>query len=356
MKQDIKKIDPNFLSASVLAEKYEWYDIESSPIVVSGLAVHGEGVYQRMPEETAAKVSDSVHDLNWHTAGGSVRFKTDSDEIAVRVESRFDVLMSHMPLTGSSGVDVYMNGRFEGAIRPEDGKAGWFEGMLPNPYGLAEFELNLPLYNGICHMLIGIRKGALLEAPKAYTYEKPIVYYGSSITQGGCASRPGNSYQGHLTRWLDAEQYNLGFSGSARGEMAMAEYIAGLEMTAFVMDYDHNVRSAAELKEHHAPFFKKIREAHPDLPILLVTRPDQDKTEYKVYWEENFTQKSRDVIYETYQEAVASGDDKVRFLDGYDLYGDKDRDACSVDGCHPNDLGFYRMAEAMYPILKEMLK
>ena len=213
-------------------------------------------------------------------------------------------------------------------------------------------ECFLPLYNGITKMEIGIEDNAeIAEAPEQKF--KPVCFYGSSITQGGCACTPGNNYTAMLARWLDFPQRNLGFSGSGRGEEIVARYISMLDLAAFVMDYDHNAPSIEHLENTHKRFFEIIREAQPELPIIFVSKPDFDPSP-------KVNADRRAVIYKTYSEAVAAGDKKVWFVDGETMFGPyeklNDRRACTVDGCHPNDLGFYRMADTIYPVLKEALE
>jgi lysophospholipase L1-like esterase len=134
----------------------------------------------------------------------------------------------------------------------------------------------------------------------------------------------------------------------------MAEYISGLDMKAFVLDYDHNAPSVEHLQETHYPFYEIIRKAQPDLPILMLSKPDFDGRYTEYGFEMN--RKRRAVIEETLRRALENGDQKIRFIDGETFFGDSDRDSCTVDGCHPNDLGFFRMAEKVIPVLKEMLK
>ena len=198
-------------------------------------------------------------------------------------------------------------------------------------------------------MELGFMPESSIEPTTKYEIPKPILFYGSSITQGGCASRPGNAYTHFLGRAVDAEIINLGFSGNGRGEIIMAEQIASLDLSVFVMDYDHNAPDAEYLKATHEPFFKYIRERHPQLPVIFVSKPDIDN---------DITNASirKGIIYETYKNALENGDKNVWFVDGFKLFGDNNRDACTVDGCHPNDLGFYRMAETILPALKEALK
>ena len=350
MRFDISLVDANFLKGSALsAEEFEWRNVQSQPFEIRGLAVAEGERFVRLPVEELPKYSEGVQLLSYHTAGGRVRFRTDSARVAVRVKSLNAGAMSHMPLTGSAGVDIYKNGAFAASVRPATGDGGWYEGVYTSPGKMAQYEVNMPLYNGLTAMLIGLTPGAKLLAPEPYRYDKPIVYYGSSITQGGCASRPGNSYQGFLSRWLNADQINLGFSGNGRGEAEMAQYIAGLEMSAFVLDYDHNAPSAEHLERTHEAFFKIIRERHPLLPVVFVSKPDFDLDPVT-------NAPRREIIYRTYENARKNGDKHVYFVDGQTLFGEGDRDACTVDGCHPNDLGFYRMAQAIYPALKAGLE
>ncbi len=195
---------------------------------------------------------------------------------------------------------------------------------------------------------MGFRAESEVRAPSEYRLPLPFVTYGSSITQGGCASRPGNSNQGQLSRWLDSDYQNLGFSGSARGEPAMAEYIAGLDMSAFVLDYDHNAPDPDHLAKTHEPFFRAVRSKNPGLPVIMVSKPDFDNNPAD-------SAARRDIIRGTYENAVRAGDRQVWFVDGESLFGPEDRWACTVDTVHPNVLGFYRMAKGIYPALREAL-
>lgn len=347
---NIGKIDPNFLSGSKFSsEDYTWHSALEAPFEIRGLAVCDGEDFFRVPTEIAEATSAGVAELAKHTAGGRIRFKTNSAKIALRIHSRHKFFMPHMPLTGISGVDIYQNGVFAGSVRPEAPDGDWFEGFITKSNAEADIEINLPLYNGVTAVLIGLENGATCLPPRKYTFDKPVVYYGSSITQGGCASRPGNSYQGFISRWLDSDHVNLGFSGNGRGEESMANFIASIDMCAFVMDYDHNAPSAEHLTNTHERLFKIVRQAHPDIPVIIITKPDVEKDPVNV-------PARREVIYKTYINAVDAGDKNVWFIDGKTLFGEKDRDACTVDGCHPNDLGFYRMAAVIYPVLKKALK
>lgn len=365
---DITKIDPNFKASALPHDDIIWYDALDPRFSLHGLYQTREtGRYIRLPLEWADdnNVSEGLRHLMFHTAGGRIRFATDSPYVAVAMELPSLELMAHMPLTGSSGADVYFAPQgshediFRGTIFPatqyENGSPA-FSGCIANPCGKspAEVTVTLPLYNAVSRVFIGLQKGASLEAPRSYTIEKPILFYGSSITQGGCASRPGNNYMNHVCRWLDADFINLGFSGNAKGEAFMADFIAAHELSAFVMDYDHNAPTVDHLEKTHYDFYRRIRDAQPELPILLISAPFAFPLHY--LGSDYRFQKRHDVILETYMRGRAAGDEHLMFLDGATLYADRDQDACTVDGCHPNDLGFYRFAQAVYPYLRKVLE
>ena len=214
-----------------------------------------------------------------------------------------------------------------------------------------DVELCFPAYcEKVYDVEIGVKEGSEIYPAKPYVYnDKPIVFYGSSITQGGCASRAGNDYISLACRWLDSDFLNLGFSGSAKGEPIMAEYVAGLKASIFVMDYDHNAPTVEHLKNTHMPMYRTIRAKNPDTPIVFISRPN-------FYYNESDSVARRNCIRDNYLLAQAEGDKNVYFIDGETLFGREDWDVCTVDLCHPNDLGFYRMAKAIYPVLKEIIE
>lgn len=352
MKQDIAQIDRNFLlGGSITRDDIDWYALPDEGFEIRGLAEAKDGMYFRLPEALVDRVSEGVNTLGRHTAGGRIRFCTDSPFIAYRAQLRYTGSMSHMPLTGSAGTDLFVGGRSRTTFRPADDRQEWYDGFADElPQGMKEIEMGLPLYNGLKHIYVGVKTGSRVELPKPYQVDRPIVYYGSSITQGGCASKPGNSYQGFLSRWLNADQINLGFSGHGWGETVMAEYIASLNASAFVMDYDYNAPTPEHLQATHEAFFQIIRKAQPDLPVIFVTHPPHGA------FVDKDMEARREIIRSTYLHAKAAGDDKVWFVDGQTIFGDADIYDCTMDGVHPNDLGFHKMARTLYPVLKEALQ
>lgn len=330
-----------------------YYDIMQKPFEISGFPwIKEEKVYCRLPLESHRIFNENLIYLSWHTAGGKVRFKTNSEVVAIKAVLRGTNDVPTMPRSSVSSFDVYIgsgvNKRFIQTAIPGSGETGIFKVIEGLSGEMKELTFHFPQYNGVEKVEIGVTEGAVLEGPEAYATQKPIIFYGSSITQGASSSRPGNSYTNILSRWLNANIVNLGFSGSAKGEAEMAELIAGMEMSVFVMDYDHNAPDPEHLERTHAPFFQTIRNRHPDLPVIMISRPG-----YEFGAKVNRIRK--EVIHSTYKNAVSAGDQRVFFVDGQTLFGGWDRDSCTVDCSHPNDFGFIRMAEGMLPFVKEAL-
>ena len=352
----IDELDRNLrVDCDVADTDIVWLPCREAPFALHGVQYDAAaGCFTRMPSEVAKTVSDGVAYLNTHASGGRVRFRTDSDIIAIRAVMRNQGTMPHMTCAGSSGFDLY--GRTEdmavptyvGTFMPSLGMQGGYASSRSTSGKMTEYTINFPLYDCVEELYIALRRGALLEEPTPYRNERPVVFYGSSITQGGCASRPGNSYQSFLSRWLCMDYINLGFSGNGKAEDSMIAYLASLPMSVFVCDYDHNAPNAAHLQATHYPLYAAVRRAHPDIPILLLSAPDVLRAPAEF-------EPRREVIRETYRRALAEGDRNVYFLDGGSLFGDADMDACTVDGCHPNDLGFYRMAVQIKEVLAPLL-
>lgn len=261
--------------------------------------------------------------------------------------------MNHMPSSGHSGVDMYVGAgaakHFVKAAMPASGQSRYCVLLAKGVVGgERDVTLNFPLYNGVKRLEVGFCPQSRISAPTPCRVAKPVLFYGSSITQGGCASRPGNCYCHHLGRRFDAPIIDFGFSGNARGELPMAGIIAGLDLSALVLDYDHNAPTVDHLAATHQAFFRAIRARRPDLPVVMVSRPDVDMSLGE-------SERRRAVVRRTYDDACAAGDSHVYFVDGFTLFGRSDRDACTVDGCHPNDLGFLRMADGIEPALRAAL-
>lgn len=345
---EIAKIDKNFkIESNIDKEDIRFYNALDERFSLYGI-FYENGRYRRMPEAVAKAVSEGVYSLHANTAGGRLRFKTNSPYIAISVKYDKLSLMSHFALCGSSGFDMYVNNQFFRSFIPPSNAHEGYEGILEiGNNEPKEIMINFPLYNDVLDLYIGLAEGSVIEAPTPYSNEKPVVYYGSSITQGGCASRPGNSYEGFISRALDLDYINLGFSGNARAEDEMADYIASLPMSMFVYDYDFNTPSYEHLVATHEKMFLKIREAHPDIPIIILTAPKFDKKGGGMY-------KRRELIRQTYENAKARGDKNVYFISGEDLLEICGNEG-TVDSTHPTDFGFYSMATVLIRLMKTII-
>lgn len=346
---DIGKIDENFRVCSEFDKPDAVYrDCREKPFSIHGLMWENDG-FCRLPEKIAANTNEGVKILARHTAGGRIRFRTDSSYVVLSCQMPVITRFPHMPLFGTTGFDLYADGIFWGTFRMHTELKDGYDAVVElGEKKMREIEIGFPLYNEVSSVKIGLEGDARLEAPKEYTVKTPVVYYGSSITQGGCVSRPGLSYPSLISTELDVDYINLGFSGSARGEQIMADYIATLKQSVFVLDYDHNAPTVEHLEQTHEAFYKTVREKNPDLPIVMVTRPA-----FK-FDRENAT-KRRNIVRTTYENAKNAGDTKVWFIDGETLWGEEHWDACTMDKCHPNDLGHFRMAQVIGKVVKEIL-
>lgn len=345
---DISRIDKNFkVETKINKSDIVFYDIKNEPFTIYGV-IYENGKFRRMPEDVAKGVSGGVHWLHSNTAGGRVKFKTNSPYIAIHTKMSNVGKMPHFALTGSAGFDLYINERYYKSFVPPFDITDGYEGVIEfSSKKMREITINLPLYSDVNELYIGLSEKATVEKASEYRVEKPIVYYGSSITQGGCASRPGNSYQAIVTQKLGINHINLGFSGNAKAEKEISDYICSLDMSAFVFDYDHNAPNIEHLEATHERMFKEIRESKPNLPIIIMTRPKYDLTK-----EEKIR---REIIKRTYENAKNNGDNDVYFIDGKSLMR-LCHDEGTVDACHPNDLGFYSMAMAVIKVLKNEVK
>ena len=345
----ISEIDRNFAVPASAGDGLTFLPAHEPPFSLRGL-MREDGWYCRMPRAVAEKVNEGTAQLYRHTSGGRVRFCTDSPMIAIRAEMPFSLPMPHMPLTGSGGFDLYRDGQFLYTFIPPMSAEEPYVSEWPMPgEGMHEYEINFPLYHDVEKLYIGLKSGAKVAPGRPYRTEQPVVFYGSSITQGGCASRPGMCYTHILARMLDFDFINLGFSGNARGEETMADYIASLPMSVFVMDYDHNAPTLEHLQKTHHAFAARFRKARPDVPIVFVSRPDSQMLRpYNI-------PERKEVIEATWRALREAGDGRVWFVDGDTLWAGPEWGGCTVDGCHPNDLGFYRMAMGIAPALREAL-
>ncbi|MDD5676729.1 MAG: SGNH/GDSL hydrolase family protein [Kiritimatiellae bacterium] len=342
----ILKIDPKHGKADPDGN-IVWYDCQL-------LKVEGKGwtdtaaYYDRLPAKAKGLVPAAVWDLSHDTAGICVRFTTDSASMQVRWSLLKDNLaMPHMPATGVSGIDLYGRNeaggkfRFFGNGRPTGAKNRASFNLTAG----SENILYLPLYNGVKSIQIGIPKGKTISIPKPSRRDrrKPIVFYGTSITQGGCASRPGMAATAIVGRELDVRVINLGFSGSGRMEPEMADLLAELDPSIYVLDCLWNM-NPGQVNERAEPFVRKLREMHPGTPILLV-----EKSNFR-----NALTETGHILRMIHAKLIKAGIKGLYFLPNKGMLGNDFEG--TVDGCHPNDLGMMRQAVVFIKSLTKILQ
>lgn len=320
-----------------------FYDAKDKPFKAYGVYHDGEK-FRRMPQSLGDTLGGWHVILSRNTAGGRIRFKTNSKRFAIHYEGDM-CQMPHMAYTASCGFDIYFGTRYAGTFVPEDYKTMGYERLIDlNDSEMKEVTINMPLYSEVDKLYIGLDEDAVVEAPMPYKIEKPFVSYGSSITQGACASRPGTCYQQYITRKFDCDHINLGFSGSARAQVEIAEYIANLDMSLFIYDYDYNADDPEFLEATHERMFKIVREKNPNLPIIMMSKP-------KFFLGEEDIRRV-EIIKKTYENAKNAGDKNVYFIDGRDLCKYCENEGL-VDNIHPTDYGFASMARVLCDLIEQ---
>ncbi len=327
------------------------------------LCVEGKGwtdtkaFYDRLPAKAEGVVRGSVWGLSRDSAGLRVRFVTDATKVTARWTLRKESLaMAHMPATGVSGLDLYLKDKGQwhwiGTGRPDNSPTNekvLVSGLSPTR---REFALYLPLYNGVTEVNIGVNHGATLEAAPAAVNTKPIVFYGTSITQGGCASRSGMAYPAILGRRLDWPTINLGFSGNAHSEPEVASLLAELDPAVYVLDPLPNM-SADLVAARLEAFVATLRQAHPRTPIVLVENIDYPAGEFVSETRARNDEKNAQ-LKDIYRRLTKAGDKRLFYVSASKLSGGDGLG--TVDGVHPTDLGFLRMADGLEPGLRRALK
>lgn len=350
------------------SEELEWWDpLKNDFNVIEGQIQfkNQELGYHRFPSEIKERVRLPVWHLSNHSAGLSIKFRSNSPNISVKYKLKGDLAMSHMPATGVSGLDLY--------AKDSDGQWVWVKGnysfgehstylfkkLNPNDQYHQkgrEYKLYLPLYNSIDSLKIGVPEETKFELIPLRK-EKPIVVYGTSIAQGACASRPGMAWTAILERRMDRPLINLGFSGNGLLEDEIINIIKDIDAKVYVLDCLPNLvanpnRDTINVKERIISSVRKLRESNSETPILLVEHAGYSDGEIQL------TRKKKYVdINKTMKEAFlllkSEGVKNISLLTKEDINLNMDS---TVDGSHPNDLGMQLYADAYEKSLRIIFK
>jgi hypothetical protein len=326
------------------------------------LTIQGKGwpdtklPFDRLPAKAESLVRKPVWNLSRNTAGVAVRFVTDATTLKVRwTLLQENLAMAHMPATGVSGLDLYVNvagnRHWLASGRPQkfpDNEATLFSAIVP---GRREYVLYLPLYNGATKIELGVPPGFVIEAAPAYT-TRPAVWYGTSITQGGCASRPGMVASNILSRRLNREFINLGFSGNGIMEAEMARLLAELDPAVYILANLENLKPE-EVYSRATEFVTLLRQAHPQTPIVLLESIRYGNA-FLAPESQSHILLERQELERAFNTLIANGLKHIHYVYGDALFG-IDGEAM-VDGVHATDVGFIRQADVLEPLLKQILE
>lgn len=315
--------------------------------------------YERLPASLEKTARAAVWSRGKCSSGLAIRFSSNAKEIGAKWTLLYDKKMDHMAHVGIKGLDLYawVNGawHFVRTGRPTKNGVHQEWTIISNMTGeKREYMLYLPLYDGITNLEIGIDSAATINQPEQSLVqrEKSVVCYGTSITQGGCASRPGMCYTSILSRWFNREFINIGFSGNALLDYDIAAMLGAKDAGLYVLDFLPNV-SAKLVMERAEKFYRILREKAPTTPILFV--------EHVIYPHLIFDQKDNKhitdlnvAIRKVFKQLKEQGERNIYFLEADGLINEDSES--TVDGEHFTDLGYYRMATGMYPTIKKILK
>ena len=338
------------LAAAVLS----WISPNDPRFEIRGLPwlTENKGELIRLPYRLKAELPPAVWNLGESPSGARIRFRSNSARLAIKLAYPSAPNMTNMHAFGQTGVDLYINGSYHStAIAPKDATYDkpvehvFFENLDRQD---RELTLYLPLYKPVKVLGISVDSDAKITRSPAFANDRPVVFYGTSITQGGCASRPGMSYQAILSRKLNLDFVNLGFSGNGKGEPAVAKMVAEIDASAFVLDFSQNNPNVESLREVYEPFLTTIRTKHPTTPIIAITAITASRESERLA---QMRQHIRDVV----NRKISAGDRHLTLVEGPSLLGSNRLDGL-VDGVHPNDLGFQWMADGLAPILAKVLE
>lgn len=359
-REDENQADRNLRIGGPSGKNLKWSSALEAPFRVTGLPwLERDGVYRRLPVHTSHAIRPEVDRLANYTTGAQVRFRTDSPNLYVRVKLAAPYNMYQMAATGQCGVDCYIGAigeqRYINTSRFDFARTE-YESVLFDSLSreMRDITLNLPLYQGVTELLIGIDPSSEIAAFPGFPVDKKVLLYGTSITHGACATRPGMAYPNILSRMFPLEFVNLGFSGNAQGEPELAHLIGEIEAPGLlILDYEANTPSTERLRESLPEFIRIYRACHPVVPILVLSQIRLAREAFDGEQVSRREERKR-IQREEVERQRSSGDRNVHFFDGALLLGEDPQD-CTTDGIHPSDLGYDRIAKALRPIIAELL-
>ncbi len=341
----------------------KWIDVKTSEqIAVNGLPWYQQNDRQfiRLPLVEKDNITPAAWWMSKCPSGARVRFKTDSSSLKLRIchgmENSDRLAMWHMSSVAVSGIDLYIgppeNMTFWKTTNPQSGSEAYehiyFENLAKKT---REFTLYLPTYAELSELSIGINDDATLATPTPYQYEKPIVFYGTSITQGACAGRGANTFVSRISRQLNCDVVNLGFSGSGCGEPIMAELMSQIDASIYVIDSVANMNTKI-MQERYENLIGLLRKNKPETPIVLMTKIhfayEVEPAQAQEYIEQHKP------LFETYEKMKAAGDKNIYLFDAGAIIP-TGKNHPTADGIHMLDTGFEKITGQLAPSLGQIL-
>lgn len=342
---------------AAIAQNIEWRDMRSVGLEGKGWADTPQP-YGRMPSSAKGRATDAVMGNAASSTGMCINFETDASEIWIKRKFANNTLGEHnFNVCSHSGFDLYC------ADKSDGGKLKW---LASTPYADSTkevyklfgtngkknvYRIYLPLRNCLVSAELGIPKGAYFRAIPARN-EKPLVFYGTSIVHGAYASHAGLSHPSIIGRRLDKPVINLGFSGSAKMEIEMADILAELDAAVYIIDCQPNM-SEKLVESNCEKFLRRLRKLRPETPILLVEQPNSARD---WYWMGKNPKRPKKcyIQRDIFKKLCGEGEENMLYLKGDTLYGTHGE--ASVDDIHPGDLGMMELADQMTPLIAKLLK
>lgn len=342
-----------FASFAQKSSELVYTDVEEFATLINQGFGNTEMRYSRIPADLKDQTRKDVWDLGLNSAGIAIRFSSNAKAMGAQWTLLNNFKMNHMPGTGIRGIDLYalVDGQWRhvGTAQP-NGKESRNLFFRNGDGSEREYLAYLPLYDGVEKLAIGVDSTATLSAPKVVTFKsrKPFVFYGTSITQGGCASRPGMAYSSILGRWFDCEAINLGFSGNARMDRSMLEAIKRIDAEKYVIDCLPNCTQKI-IQDSSYHFMSTLAKERPEVTIYMVENIGFTDRHVNQRTAKDLVEKNQ-LWYDLYKRLRKEGYKNVKYIPAKGLVGADDEH--SVDGAHLTDLGFLRMAEGLKKHLK----
>ena len=365
----IEDLDKNFATYSVSNNNFKEYKIPNSNFSLFGAKYEqGYGFY-KMPKNDIDKMDEpdrkkaSIHWGNMCTSGVRLAFSTDSTRLKLKVKMHAFCRTPEMSILATSyftlvevlstGEEVLASHLFGDCITEPLFEPTYEVSCYLKGNNVRNYVLYFPTYSCVDELTVYIDEDRMVKPYNPYKDIKPVLYYGSSITQGGSANRADNAYQAIVCKLNRIDYKTFAMSGSAKAEPGVVDYLASEDCSVFVCDYDHNAPTAEYLRATHLPLYKRFREVQPNTPIIFMSRPTAFR-EYEVECKEG--NERTQIILDTIEYAKSQGDNNVYFIDGRSMFPLDAREFCLAGESHPNSLGFLFMGFAVKEVLDKIFE